>query len=244
MWSATNAMRETRAPGVDPHVFRELRDPVEIVALIRLRHRIYFEENGYGPPKPLGLDLTAHDARTRLFGVFRGDCLVGGVRVVYRTEQAASLVFRAVRAAVNETAPLASSPLLPSEEAFDLRELSGLSPSDVQAELGRFAMDRTAGIPWLVSRTITGAIAVLLAERCPHYLYSCAATLAKRYARFTNPLFTFERAIADGIGSDGFVFPVPTIAAVARPADAPLGDTLRRYVEQLKETGAILLTRS
>jgi hypothetical protein len=42
----------------EPLVFRELTAPSEAVALLRLRHRVYFEERGYGSPKPFGLDLT------------------------------------------------------------------------------------------------------------------------------------------------------------------------------------------
>jgi hypothetical protein len=236
--------RETRAHRDARHVLRELDEPSEIVALVRLRHRIYFEEKGYGPTRPFGLDLTAHDARTRLFGVFQGDSLIGGARVVYRTEQRAAVVFRAVHAVANETRPLVSKPLLPSEEAFDLSTIPGLLPGDVHAEIGRFVLEGTAGTPWILARAITGLLAMLRVEGCPFYLYSCATTLARRYARIVRPIFTLEHAIADGIASDGFVFPKPTIAAVGRPKDAALGDILSDYVEQFSETRAIRLNQS
>src|SRR4051812_4003436 len=101
-------------------VFRELREPEEIVDLLRLRHRIYFEQSGYGTPKPFGLDLTAHDLRSRLFGVFKGTQLVGGLRLVFRTEQSSAPLLRAVRAVIAEVIATAPTDALPSEEAFDI----------------------------------------------------------------------------------------------------------------------------
>jgi len=230
-------------PGAERTViFRELLHPAEIVAMLRLRHRIYFEENGYGVTKPLGLDLTAHDACSRLFGVFCDGSLRGGVRVVYRTAQASAMVFGALHAVVDASAPLTTSPLLPSEEAFDLASMPGVVPKDVHAELGRFALERTAAVPWLAQRTIRSVVAVLHAEHCPLYMYSCAKVVAKRYARVTNPCWTLQQSKRDGIGSDHFVFPKPTIAAVARPEDATEGDVLRHYVRQLRRTGMIVLS--
>jgi hypothetical protein len=225
----------------DRYIFRELLHPGEIVTMLRLRHRIYFEENGYGVSKPLGLDLTAHDACSRLFGVFCDGSLLGGVRVVYRTAQASAMVFDALHAVVDAPAPLTASSLLPSEEAFDLASVPGIVPKDVHAELGRFALERTAAVPWLAQRTIRSVVAALHAEHCPLYMYSCAKAVAKRYARVTNPCWTLQQCRTDGIRSDNFVFPKPTIAAVARPGDATENDVLRDYVLQLRRTGMIVL---
>jgi hypothetical protein len=223
------------------YVLRELHKPAEIVSLVRLRHRIYFEEQAYGSPKALGLDLTAHDTRTRLLGIFHGDRLVGGIRAVYRTEQSASIVFRALRAVAEDETPEAAPLRLPSEEAFDLSRVPGLSPQDVHVELGRFVLGGMTGVPWLAARAIVGALAVLQADHCPYYLYSCGISIARRYARVTRPRWTLHEPIAPGIASDNFTFPVPTIAAIARPEDAGLGDTLLEYSRQLDRTGRIVL---
>ena len=225
------------------YVVRALLEPEEIVSMLRLRHRIYFEEKRYGAPKPLGLDLTAHDERCRLFGVFLDSALIGGMRLVYRNEQAANLVFRAVRAVASDARPLPSSPLLPSEEAFDLSRVPGLPAPDVRAEFGRLVLDGHAGVPWVLAHTITAGLAALYAEGCPLYMYSCAASLAKRYARVVNPTWTLNHAASEGIRSDGFVFPKPTIAAIARPEDAALGASFQDYVQQLNRSGAIVLSR-
>lgn len=58
---------------------RELTEPSDIVAFLSLRHRVYFEEHRYGVPKPLGLDLTAYAARSRMYGVFDAGSPVGEV---------------------------------------------------------------------------------------------------------------------------------------------------------------------
>jgi hypothetical protein len=225
--------------------FRELCEPAEIVAMVRLRHRVYFENNHYGPLKPLGLDLTAHDTRSRLYGVFRDAELIGGVRLVYRTEQASANVFRALRAVVGDATPFACGSLLPSEEAFDLHSVPGLETKDLQVEMGRFVLEGTARVPWLAPHAIVSLIAVVQAQRCPLYMYSCATTLAKQYARVTNPFWTLEQPTGVGIHSDGFVFPKPSVAAVARPEDGLMREALLDYAAQLHQTGvATLAARS
>lgn len=216
-----------------PCVFRELEDPAEIVALMRLRHRIYFEDNAYGAHKPLQLDLTVHDSRSRLFGVFRAGQLVGGVRIVYRTEQANARIFRALHAVVRDTAVIASASDLPSEGAFDLHAVPGTQPAQIEAELGRFVLDRTASSPWLVQHLMTCSIAVLHRQGCEAYLYSCSTTNAKSYARIANPYWTFGQATSPGMHSDQFLFPKPTVASVARPKDARPNAALHDYVDQL-----------
>jgi hypothetical protein len=121
-------------------IFRELSDPREVVALMRLRHRVYFEHRAYGPPKTHGIDLTSHDHRARLYGVFSGDDLIGGVRMVHRTEQPLALVIRAVRAALQDDTPESQVPVLPSEEAFDVEDVIGEQSGLVDVELGRFTL--------------------------------------------------------------------------------------------------------
>src|ERR1700755_3105497 len=132
-------------------VFQELSSPSEVVALLRLRHRVYFEQQQYGPVKPLRLDLTAHDARSRLFGVMQDGTLVGGVRIVYRTEQPLAEFFRALRAGADEQ-PQPGSAELPSEEAFDLSARMGELRSSVDVEIGRLTLEARAVAPWLVNK--------------------------------------------------------------------------------------------
>jgi hypothetical protein len=218
--------------------FRELVEPVEVVALLRLRHRIYFEEQHYGPNKELRLDLTAHDARSRLYGVFQDGVLVGGVRLVFRDEQALAPVFRALRA-VAETEPGPDSHALPSEEAFQLVASLGPEHRRVDVEIGRLTLDSHVVAPWLVQHVTLAILAAVRTSCCRLYLYSCATSLAKRYARIASPQFRLETHSAPGIASDHFLFPKPTVAAVAAVDDSPYLNVIEDYAMRLAHDGVI-----
>jgi hypothetical protein len=223
--------------------FRELHDPEELVVLLRLRHRIYFEQQQYGQTKALALDLTTHDTRSRLYGVFRDRALIGGVRVVFRNEQPTAALFRALRV-VAESGPEQTSDRLPSEEAFDLRASLGAEQAAlVDAELSRLTLERTLAAPWVVRQVIMATLAAVESQGCRLYLYSCASEIARSYARITNPRVTLAQHAPHGIASDGFVFPKPTVAAVATVSDSPYAATVGRYVRELRQAGAIVLRR-
>ena len=217
---------------------REIVDPVEVVELLRLRHRIYFEEQEYGPSKCLRLDLTAHDRRSRLFGVFQGGQLVGGWRIVLRTEQRLENLFRSLRA-VAELEPEPHSRQLPSEEAFDVPLSLGASAELVDAEIGRLTLDTSRVPPWLGFRLIPATLATTRVAGARLYLYSCATSLAKRYARVSNPRFMLDARARPGIASDRFVFPKPTVAAVAAVEDSPYRAVVEHYARQLVERGSV-----
>jgi hypothetical protein len=234
-------MNEPSSASAPRYLFRELADPAEIVALLRLRHRIYFEQSGYGSQKPLQLDLTAHDLRSRLFGVFRGTSLIGGLRLVFRSGQPAAPLLRAIRAVVQEVPPEAPGDALPSEEAFDVRGALGECASTVDVEVGRLMLLPTAAPPAIAARVVLATLAAIEQIKCRLYLYSCAVDIAKRYARFSNPRHQFEQPIADAIGSDGFVFPRPTVAAVAKVEDSPYWTEIKKAVIELEHSGQIVL---
>jgi hypothetical protein len=221
--------------------FRELHAPSELVALLRLRHRVYVEHCGYSAPKPLGLDLTAHDARSRLFGVFRDEQMVGGVRLVLRKEQPIAPVMRAVHAVAEHAVHEQTSRCLPSEEAFDLVERMGARRELVDLEAGRLLALRPGVAPGMVDEIIIATLAVAQLASCRMYLYSCRTELGPRYARITNPRWTFAERASAGIQSDAFTFPVPTIAAVAAVEDSPYLEQALSYGEELERTGRILL---
>ena len=228
-------------PGPRNTVFQELSSPSEVVALLRLRHRVYFEQQQYGPGKPLRLDLTGHDSRSRLFGVFQAGALVGGVRIVYRTEQPLAEVFRALRDVADEPAEPVSD-ALPSEEAFDLIGQVGSLRASIDAEIGRFTLAPGALSPRLVNKVMLACLAVLRAEPCGLYLYSCASSLAPRYARVANPRFSWDSHEQPGIASDGFTFPKPTVARAAAVEDSPYLDVIDMYARELCQSGAIDLS--
>lgn len=228
-------------PPAHTFVFRELSDPREVVALMRLRHRVYFEHRGYGPPKAHGIDLTSHDHRARVYGVFAGDDLIGGVRMVHRTEQPLALVIRAVRAALQDDTPESQSSALPSEEAFDLQEGVGAQSEQVDVELGRFTL-LPGSHPAVSAHVLIGVLAVLMAEQHRMYLYSCAATIAPRYARYMRPDWTLTQLRRNSI--EGFAFPVETVAAVGSAQNSPYLSTVRRAADDLRRTGQLIFPRA
>ncbi len=226
---------------LSPLLFREICDPAEVVGLLRLRHRIYFEECKYGPSKPLALDLTAHDMRSRFFGVFRGQVLAGGVRLVFRSEQPLAGALRALHAAAQDRPPGECGPLLPSEEAFELRQALGQRQELIDVEVGRLVVARPA-----VGRGATLAIAIatlaaLHLARCRFYLYACAVELAPRFARVANPRWVLGHGAQAGIRADGFAFPKRSVAAVATLEDSPHLAEAIRCAEELARSGAICL---
>jgi predicted GNAT family N-acyltransferase len=227
----------------EPLLFRELTSASDVVALLRLRHRIYFEERSYGTPKPFGIDLTAHDACARLFGVFVGAQLVGGVRLVFRREQALAPVVHTLRAVIDPHAAVVTPRCLPSEEAFDLAATLGPRARLVDVEIGRLAVSHPAVGPQAVLQIMIATLAVLLLSGCRLYLYSCATALSKRYARVANPRWSAFAAIADGIGSDGFPFPKETVAAVAAAEDTPFFEQAIAYANAMQERGFIEIAR-
>jgi hypothetical protein len=225
-------------------VYRELTRESEVVALLRLRHRIYFEQRGYGKPKPLGIDLTAHDANARLFGVFSGAELVGGLRIVFRYEQALGPVLRTLHALVHDSRPAPIVAGLPSEEAFDLKQTLGPRAALVDVEVGRLAVVQPGVARGAVLQIMIASMGVLLLTRCRFYLYSCAEALAPRYARVTKPRWTLCEPTADGIASDDFPFPKRTVAAVAAAEDTPYLEQALACAHALHERGFVELSAS
>jgi hypothetical protein len=217
---------------------REIRDVEQLVVLLRLRHRIYFEQEQYGALKPLRLDLTAHDSRSRLLGVYQDGVLVGGSRVVTRSEQSLAGCFRALRN-VAELEPEPSSRQLPSEEAFELHAALGSEARLVDAEVGRLTLDTRLVSPVLGNRMSLATMAHLHCGGARLYLYSCAMGLAKRYARLANPRYTLETRAQPGFTSDNFLFPKPTVAAVASVEDSPYVPLIMKYARQVVERGFI-----
>jgi hypothetical protein len=225
----------------DVLVYRELTTPREVVALLRLRHRIYFEERGYGEAKPFGIDLSAHDVNARLFGVFRGPELVGGLRLVYRSEQALAPVLQTMHALVEGRASDPHPVGLPSEEAFDLAQALGPRSALVDVEVGRLTVVHPHVGRGAVLQIMIATVGVLLLSRCRFYLYSCASELAKRYARVSQPRWTLLEPNANGIGTDDFPFPKRTVAAVAAAEDTPYLAEALSYAHALHTRGFIEL---
>ncbi|MET0287567.1 MAG: GNAT family N-acyltransferase [Polyangiales bacterium] len=225
-------------------VFRELKEPAEVVTMLRVRHAVYFEQNRYGATKPLGIDLTAHDQHARLFGVWRGDELVGGVRVVCRHDQPLAPVIRAMRAVVDQGVAEQCSRALPSEEAFDLASVLGARRELIDAEVGRLFVCRERAEPGVVRKMMVATLAVLHLLRARLYLYSCAVALASRYAAVAKPRWVFEAEQGGGIRADNFVFPSQSRAGVAGIDDSPYFVQALELAAELAETGAITFTRS
>jgi hypothetical protein len=223
--------------------FREILDPTEVVEVLRLRHRIYFEQQQYGPARALRLDLTSHDSRSRVFGVFRGEKLVGSVRLVLRKQQPLAAMFRALRA-VAESSPEEVSTRLPSEEAFDVRASIGSQGELIDGELGRFALDSGAIPVHLAPRVVIASLAAAHQAGCRLYLYSCSISIAKAYARVTKPRYILSEHADTGIASDHFIFPKPTLAAVAAVEDSPFSGTIDSYASQLRNRQPIDLSAS
>ena len=210
---------------------------------MRLRHKIYFEHRAYGPPRAHGIDLTSHDHRSRVYGVFCDRELVGGVRMVHRVEQPLAIVIRAVRAALQDDTTEASSRALPSEEAFDIAEAVGARSELVDVELGRFSL--LPGInPAISAQVLIAVLSVLVLEKHRLYLYSCSATIAPRYARYMRPIWTLTQLRKDSVGVAGFAFPMQTIAAVGAAEDSPYLPSVQRAAEELRQTGQFILPRS
>lgn len=223
--------------GSVPLVMRELSAPAEAVAFLRLRHRVYFEERGYGSPKPFGVDLTTHDSHARFYGVFRGPDLVGGLRLVFRREQALAAVLHTLRALIVGGAPASPPASLPSEEAFDLNPALGPRAALVDVEVGRLVVLRPGVDRDAVLQIMIATVGLLLQLRCRFFLYSCARELAGRYARVTNPRWTLDEPSAEGITSDGFPFPKATVAAVAAPEETHYFERALAYAQSFHERG-------
>jgi len=224
-------------------VLRELKEPSEVVSLIRLRHRIYFEERGYGATKPLKLDLTAYDPRSRLFGLFCDGHLVGGLRLVFRDDQPLAAVMRAIRAVVGDVVNEQHGRMLPSEEALDLAAEPGMGCDLAEVEVGRLVVSRGAVSAGVVLRMMVATLAVLISRNVPLYMYSCAAgMMARRYALVARPRWTFELLEGKGIESDGFEFPLRSCVAIASPTDSQFCESAQSYVDEFAQTGSITLS--
>lgn len=227
----------------DPElVLRELKEPDEVVASIRLRHRVYFEERGYGATKPLNLDLTAYDPRSRLFGLFRDGQLVGGLRLVFRDDQPLAAVMRTIRAVVGDVVSEQRASTLPSEEALDLAAEPGMTRELVEVEVGRLVVSRGAVSASVVLRMMVATLSVLISSNVHLYMYSCAVGMARRYAIVTRPRWTHALLEHKGIHSDGFEFPSRSCVAIASPPDSPFYELARSYVDEFVETGSITLS--
>lgn len=218
-------------------ILRELHAPAEVLALLQLRHRVYFEERGYGRPKPFGIDLTAHDTHARLYGLFRGPELVGGLRIVFRHEQSLGVVLQTLRVLLAGDAPWAQPVSLPSEEAFDLPRSLGVRAALVDVEVGRLVVLRPGVDQGAVLEVMIAILGLLLLLPCRFYLYSCARELAARYARVTHPRWTLLEPSAAGIASDEFPFPKASVAAVAAAEDSPYLEVALDYARSFRERG-------
>lgn len=225
-------------------VLRELKEPVEVVELLRLRHKVYFEQKHYGARKPLGLDLTAYDPRSRLFGLFRDRELVGGLRLVFRHDQPLASVMRGIRAVVEDVVAEQRSNALPSEQAFDFSVEPDLRPEHVEVEVGRLVVSRGAVGCSAVLKLMVGALAVLVTVlESKFYLYSCAASMAKRYAIVTNPRWTLEGVTGSSKYADVDVL-TRSRAGVAAVRDSRYFDCAQSYAAEFAQTGAITLSRA
>ncbi|HTU62406.1 MAG TPA: hypothetical protein VMF89_28295, partial [Polyangiales bacterium] len=94
-----------------------------------------------------------------MLGVYQDGVLVGGSRVVLRSEQSLAGSFRALRN-VADLGPEPSSRQLPSEEAFDLAATIGSDARLVDAELGRLTLDTGVVSPVLGSRMVLATLAL------------------------------------------------------------------------------------
>jgi hypothetical protein len=230
------------APHADALVFRELSAPAEIVAFLRLRHKVYFEERGLGVPKPYGLDLTAYDARSRMFGLFRGGVLIGGSRIVLREPQAQAGALRALHAVTGAGIEERLDGRFPSEEFFDVCGRTGLYPELIDFEPGRLVAERP-GLGQGFLREVS--IAVLAAAHlagCRLYVYSASPEMCARYEPVTNPRWTIDECRSEVFESDGFRMPRASRAAVGVLYDTPFLDRVIAYARELRGFGFVRLT--
>jgi hypothetical protein len=203
---------------------------------------VYYEERGYGAHKPLNLDLTAYDPRSRLLGLFRDDQLVGAARLVFRVDQPLAAVMRAIRAVAGGVVTEQCSNTLPSEEAFDLLAAPGLRRELVDVEVGRLVVSRGAVSAGVVLKMLVATLGVLISSQVQFYMYSSAFATARRYAIVTNPRWTLEVAERGGIDSDNFQFPLRSCAGIAVATDSPFYESALRYASEFAKTGSIALS--
>jgi hypothetical protein len=216
-------------------LFREVCSYDEVLDLLRLRHSIYFEKHQYGDPRPHGVDITPHDHLSKLYGVFRGKELVGGVRFVFRHETPVATVIQEIQADVQDYTTRTYRGL-PSERAFDVRGTG--SEDRIDVELGRFVL--TSGQEnWVSSQVLISVLAVCLLERVRLYLYACSTKIAPRYARYMAPTWTLTESQAEGL--DGFAFPLKTIAAIGAPDDSAYLLAAQSAADELRTQGFITL---
>jgi hypothetical protein len=226
----------------DALVFRELSAPAEIVAFLRLRHKVYFEERGLGVPKPYGLDLTAYDARSRMFGLFRGGALIGGSRIVLREPQAQASALRALHAVTGAGIEERSDGRFPSEEFFDVCGHTGLYPELIDFEPGRLVAERPGLGRGLLREVSIALLAAAHLAGCRLYVYSASLEMCTRYAPVTNPRWTIEDCRTDVLESDGFRMPRTSRAAVGVLYDTPFLARVIAYARQLRGFGFARLT--
>lgn len=226
----------------DTLLFRELSAPAEIVAFLRLRHKVYFEERGLGVPKPYGLDLTAYDARSRMFGLFRASALVGGVRLVLREPQAQAGVLRALHAVTGAGIEERSDGRFPSEEFFDICGRTGLYPELIDFEPGRLVAERPGLGRGLLREVSIALLAAAHLAGCRLYVYSASPEMCARYAPVTNPRWTVDECRHDVFEADGFRMPRTSRAAVGVLYDSPCLGRVVAYARELTSFGFARLT--
>ncbi|HEY6881500.1 MAG TPA: hypothetical protein VI299_25920, partial [Polyangiales bacterium] len=186
----------------------------------------------------------AYDHRARLLGLFRAGELIGGMRLVFRSEQRLALVVRSVRAVIEDVVAEERTSALPSEGAFDLANVLGVRHGLVDVEVGRFVVRPAAVGPRVVLRMMVATLAVLVQLGARYYVYSCGAAMARRYAIVAKPRWTFEGNEHSGIHADGFVFPKLSCAGVASVEDSPYLEQALRYAAEFALTGSIALSAS
>jgi hypothetical protein len=94
------------------------------------------------------------------------------------------------------------------------------------------------------AHVLIAVLAVQLVEQHRLYLYSCAATIAPRYARYMRPDWTLTQLRDNSVGVAGFAFPVETVAAVGAAKNSPYLSSVQRAAEELSRTGQLTFPRS
>lgn len=218
-----------------PVVFREITSLEEALGLLKLRHRIYFEKKQYGNPKESGLDLTPHEPCSRLFGCFRGREIVGGIRLVYRTEQLMSRILVGLQNTDWKPG------VLPSEAAFDCKLKMGHLYSDLAVEIGRFTIVRGNGRV-IAAQALVALLGVLLVENPGFYLYSCSTRMAAHFAKYLQPRWSISNPTAQGFL--GFDFPKETSGHIGIAIDTPYISAAQAVAEEFNQTKQVLLAES
>jgi len=187
-------------PALANFVFREVQDANELLALLKLRYRVYRNSRlaGFVPENRWGIDIDEYDIRSRHFGLYwmhnGTEEPAGYLRVVEDRIIPGSHPIEAIAQRHPEfgektyATPAYPFPLMhyyPDAKALAADHKMWAQMGERMCEASRFVVDESFGSPRIASFIVESALATYLFYRqFGHAIWCCTSTHSSVYQRF------------------------------------------------------------